>query len=199
VYYPGQGWIPYDAQVFYHFMDTSGYRITIGPDEGDPNPQNHNNILYSVSILHHNIADPVHGGFGVLNYSSPTHSPQLSHVRTIPTPEGALVHADWATALGIEDEDHTGFALGVNAPNPFGPGTQISYTTPSGDTRVLIRVFDIAGRLVSTLLDDEVAAGGHHVVWDGTDDAGHEVASGVYFYRLDTPAFSDERKMVLLK
>jgi flagellar hook assembly protein FlgD len=64
---------------------------------------------------------------------------------------------------------------------------------------VKIEVFNIMGQKVATLLDRQELAGVHNVAWAGVDDAGKPVASGVYFYRLVSDNFTDERKMVLLK
>ena len=86
----------------------------------------------------------------------------------------------------------------ANYPNPFNPSTTIRYRLASPG-RVQLMVFDAAGRRVRTLVDEERAAGSHDVTFDGRDDAGAAIASGVYFYRLDADGFSQTRKMVLLK
>jgi hypothetical protein len=90
------------------------------------------------------------------------------------------------------------FALGQNAPNPFNPLTTIRYALRE-DTRVAIRVYNVAGKLVKTLVDGEEPAGFRSVVWDGTDDSGLKVASGIYLYSMTADGFSDKRMMVLLK
>jgi hypothetical protein len=65
---------------------------------------------------------------------------------------------------------------------------------------VTIEVYNVAGRVVRTLLDTEVDAGASgYVVWDGTSDSGDRCASGVYFYRIAAPGFATSRKMVMLK
>jgi flagellar hook assembly protein FlgD len=64
---------------------------------------------------------------------------------------------------------------------------------------VQLRVFDLAGRLVRTLIDEDIVAGEHAIVWNGLDDHGRQVASGAYYYRLTAPEFSDTQKMVLIK
>jgi hypothetical protein len=85
------------------------------------------------------------------------------------------------------------------APNPFNPVTKIAYSVREAGP-VAIEVFNIAGRVVRTLLDTELEAGTDgHVVWDGTDDRGERCASGVYFYRITAPGFAATRKMVMLK
>ncbi len=86
-----------------------------------------------------------------------------------------------------------------NSPNPFNPRTTIAFDLP-GPQSVSLRVFDMAGRLVKELITaEEHTSGRHEVVWNGTDDAGRQVTSGTYFYRLETGAFSETRRMTLVK
>lgn len=88
--------------------------------------------------------------------------------------------------------------LHQNAPNPFNPRTTIRFSTPAG--RASLRVYDVGGRLVRTLVDGAVRAGSHEVDWDGRDRHGRTAASGVYFYRLEVAgAASESRRMVLMK
>jgi len=84
-------------------------------------------------------------------------------------------------------------------PNPFNPETTIDYAVrESGD--VAIRIYNVAGKLVRTLLEEERAAGDEgKVVWDGRDGTGQPCPSGVYFYRIETPGWVGARKLVLLK
>lgn len=90
------------------------------------------------------------------------------------------------------------FALGQNAPNPFNPSTRINYALPvAGNVR--IEVFNILGQKVKVLADGYEEAGYKSVVWDGKDDQGSQVASGVYLYRINALNFSDIKKMTLLK
>ncbi|MEA1997591.1 MAG: FlgD immunoglobulin-like domain containing protein, partial [Gemmatimonadota bacterium] len=92
------------------------------------------------------------------------------------------------------------FSLAQNAPNPFNPATTISYTVPEGSTgQVTLTVYDTRGRLVRTLVSESREAGAYSVFWDGTDEGGRRVASGLYFYRMRAGDFSKIRKMVLLK
>ncbi|RMG23121.1 MAG: T9SS C-terminal target domain-containing protein [Methanobacteriota archaeon] len=91
------------------------------------------------------------------------------------------------------------FDMSQNYPNPFNPTTTISFDLPHA-TRITLHVFDVNGRQVRTLAEGEFAAGSHQMVWDGRDDNGVPVASGVYFYRLTTGSgFVATRKMVLLR
>ncbi len=90
------------------------------------------------------------------------------------------------------------FALRHNYPNPFNPVTNIAFDLPRA-THVALHVYDVAGRLVRTLVDDDLAASSHTVVWNGTDSSGRQMASGIYYYQLVTDEVSFTRKMTLLK
>ena len=84
------------------------------------------------------------------------------------------------------------------SPNPFNPVTTLSYGVPR-ETEVHLAVYNVAGRLVRTLVDGGVEAGYHTVVWDGRDDAGVPTSSGVYFCRMESDGFTGTTKLVLLK
>ena len=96
----------------------------------------------------------------------------------------------------------TGFELYQNYPNPFNAGTTISFRL-SASARTALCIFDVSGRRVARLVHGVLAAGAHHVIWDGTGPDGMPVSSGIYFYRLsaNTPggAISRTGKMVLVK
>jgi len=93
------------------------------------------------------------------------------------------------------------FSLLQNYPNPFNPETTISYAVPAsvGKTRVTLRIYNTQGQLVGTLVDGERAAGHYQVVWDGRNDAGVQVPSGVYFYALTAGSFKATMKMIAVK
>jgi len=103
---------------------------------------------------------------------------------------------------GTEGPDTFVTKLSHARPNPFNPSTTIEYAiaTPG---RVVLRVYDVAGRSVRTLVDRDVEVGEHRVVWDGTTDAGQRAANGVYFVKMEaaghSDAFRSTRKLVLLK
>jgi len=85
-----------------------------------------------------------------------------------------------------------------NFPNPFNPSTTIRYTLAE-ETPVALTVFDVSGREIRTLTRGTEQAGPHEAVWDGRDNHGRDVSSGLYFYLLRAGDFQDTRKMVLLK
>jgi hypothetical protein len=90
-----------------------------------------------------------------------------------------------------------GFGLS-NYPNPFNPETEISFSLPER-TQVSLIIYNILGERVKTLVNGEVDAGTHTVSWNGKDEAGKQVASGIYFYRLKTETFDQTKRMVLMK
>jgi len=90
-------------------------------------------------------------------------------------------------------------SLGENYPNPFNPGTTIEFDLPAPGGRVNLAVYDVRGRLVRMLIDQVIGTGRHQVRWDGTDDHGEAVPSGIYFYRLSTPHGVEQRKAVVLR
>jgi hypothetical protein len=103
---------------------------------------------------------------------------------------------------GVEDELPSEFAtlaLKQNFPNPFNPTTTVRFSVPSGAEHVGLRIVSVDGRVVRTLVDGEVGPGPQSRVWDGTNDHGEAVASGVYFMRLEAGDLVETRKMTLLK
>ena len=88
--------------------------------------------------------------------------------------------------------------LDQNVPNPFNPSTLIRFRVPQ-DGPVSLRIYDVQGRLVRTLVHGHHEAGEDAALWNGADDAGHAAAGGVYFYRLESGERTEARKMVLIK
>ena len=97
------------------------------------------------------------------------------------------------------------FSLKQNYPNPSNPSTDIRYTVRGSQSVVrsplhtTLKIYNILGEKVRTLVDEPKSAGSYEVVWDGKDDKGKEVASGIYFYQLKTGDFTETKKMLLLK
>jgi hypothetical protein len=90
------------------------------------------------------------------------------------------------------------FDLSPAYPNPFNPQTTIRYAVPE-ETDVSIVVYDVQGRHVRTVVEKNRTAGSHEILWDGKNDNGEHVASGLYFYRMTAGDFSKTGKMTLLK
>jgi flagellar hook assembly protein FlgD len=90
--------------------------------------------------------------------------------------------------------------LGRAHPNPFNPSTTLSFSIPTGPTRDFsLRIYDVRGRMVRELDSGQIDAGQHERVWNGLDDRGSSVASGIYHYRLEVGGESFSNKMVLVK
>ncbi|RMF60150.1 MAG: T9SS C-terminal target domain-containing protein [Calditrichaeota bacterium] len=112
---------------------------------------------------------------------------------------GAQVPGANVTSVATGDEPlPERFALHPNYPNPFNPETTIRYDLPV-PAEVRLTIYDLLGRVVRTLVAKKQAAGAHAAVWDGRDDSGKQLASGVYVYRLDAGEFKKSAKMLLLK
>jgi hypothetical protein len=109
-----------------------------------------------------------------------------------------------ATADGVSGIDSIlpvySTALLQNYPNPFNPQTFISFTVSESEAqRVRIDIYNIKGQRVCRLVDDVFLTGEYSVVWNGRDDSGGNLSSGIYFYRMETANFIGVRKMILLK
>jgi hypothetical protein len=114
-------------------------------------------------------------------------------------------------SVGIEGEELEKvpftYTLSQNFPNPFNPSTTITFDIPESEKdaaegdRILaaLSIFDVRGRLVRVLLDEELTPGRYRVTWDGKNENGSEVSSGIYFYRITAGSFSSTRKMALIK
>jgi len=90
------------------------------------------------------------------------------------------------------------FVLLQNYPNPFNPTTTISYTLKE-NARVNLKIYNTLGQVVKTLVNDQQQAGARTVHWDGTNEFGARVASGVYIYRIEANNFVQSKKMVMMK
>lgn len=95
-------------------------------------------------------------------------------------------------------EQPAGFALSQNYPNPFNQSTNIAFTLANSGF-VDLRIYDLLGRKVRTLVYEHLSSGYKSVLWDGKNDSGKDVASGIYFYQIKIGNFSETKELVLLK
>lgn len=121
-----------------------------------------------------------------------------------------LFGADYSGSLGFLGiiDSSVGISIGEiptlktnisqNYPNPFNPETTIKYSIKE-DTRIFIEIYNIKGQKVKTLINEFREAGYHSVIWNGKDNNGKPVASGLYFYRMKTANYDAMRKMIMLK
>ncbi len=90
------------------------------------------------------------------------------------------------------------YSLSQNYPNPFNPVTKIKYTLKY-DSKVTLTIYNILGQLVKEVVDSFESKGLKEVLWDGTNEYGNQVSSGVYFYKLTAGDFVDQKKLVIIK
>jgi hypothetical protein len=112
--------------------------------------------------------------------------------------ESEVSESEVEESEAAKSEAVTNYELAQNYPNPFNPSTKISFALPEA-AEVSLKIYDITGQLVQTLVDGVVEAGRHQVVWDGTNQHGALVASGVYFYQLQAGEFKQVRRMSLVR
>ena len=120
--------------------------------------------------------------------------------RTEHGPLSILVGSGGSSTLASFARDQ--YYLFPNFPNPFNAGTYISFNLPEnkiGDYKTRVIVYNMVGEEVRTLLNDDLSAGMHKIYWDGKNDRGNSLASGIYFYAIQTESFKQYRKMIMLK
>ena len=119
---------------------------------------------------------------------------QLAHDRVNPTFEGVSVALSGSFGSSLP----TSYALEQNYPNPFNPTTEIPFSLPNPGA-VQLKVYNVLGQEVVTLVDEYMPAGNHSVSWNGRSSDGASVSSGVYFYRINANDFAKTKKMMMLK
>ena len=130
------------------------------------------------------------GDFVLVNTSGGNRKPNFSGKLTFTV----------STESGVGDNGPAvaySYSLGQNFPNPFNPATKVPYTL-ARKSEVNVSVFNILGQKVKTLVNAEELPGPHEVIWNGDDDGGNKVASGIYFYKIVTADYIATRKMVLM-
>lgn len=109
---------------------------------------------------------------------------------------GNLIQA--SISLEKDQEVPERFSLFQNYPNPFNPETNISFSLPQ-ESQVSLKIYNLKGQLVNILVNTRLNAGIHTFTWKGKDEAGEDVSSGIYFYKLIAGEYSETQKMVKIK
>ena len=104
--------------------------------------------------------------------------------------EGIISLGSLPTDVLTNDELQTEFSLKQNYPNPFNPETTIRFQLPEA-SHVVLKIFNLVGQEVKAVVDEQYQAGEHSVQWDGKDDKGNVVSSGMYFYQIKANDFRD--------
>ncbi|MCF7920563.1 MAG: hypothetical protein K9N06_11685 [Candidatus Cloacimonetes bacterium] len=141
--------------------------------------------LLAVNFDAHDLEESIYTGDIVISCDS-------WDIKTIPVVLNVEMTGDGTGSL-LQVAELTG-----NYPNPFNPETEICFLIPKA-AEVILEIYNVKGQLVRTLADDYFPAGRHALVWNGKDDAGKTVTTGIYFYHLKTDSFEDSGKMVLMK
>jgi transglutaminase-like putative cysteine protease len=192
VYYPDTGWIPYDAQFEYHYVDTHVYKRCLGID------MEWRTVGAWVSYGYW--GDPplfnwMYNGLSEIYFDDD----RLEHYGTLATPN-EFACGDWVVGIaGVQQEaDHIPARALHSYPNPCRSATSIGYYM-SASSAVDIRIYSIMGRLIWTYAAKEQPPGTHSVRWTGMDQHGSRVAPGVYFCLLRTGMATECDKIVVLK
>ncbi|MCK4510625.1 hypothetical protein KAW64_02750, partial [bacterium] len=166
-----------DGEILFQYHTIANADTANGATVGIENLNQTDGLEYSFFMMYPDHAAPIANGRAIKFTTDP--------------PDGY-------PSTGIDDAVALGVRVLGNRPNPFNPVTRIAFSIPAAGVAELA-VFDIAGRRVATLVSERVEAGPHEVVWNGTNDAGEPVASGVYFSLLHALGEEHSAKMVLLK
>ena len=159
-----------------------------------------------IVLLYNMSNDPISPGEGNMLSLPVTVSPDIMNKIKLEIDEIVLADEN-AVKIPVDDGKASvpqAFELSQNYPNPFNPNTTIKYTLSSvgGEEESLpttLKIYNILGEVVRTLVNEPKSTGVYYEVWDGKDGRGDQVASGIYFYRLKAGEFSETKKMVLLK
>ncbi|MCK5051373.1 MAG: T9SS type A sorting domain-containing protein [Candidatus Cloacimonetes bacterium] len=103
-----------------------------------------------------------------------------------------------STTVANDNIIPSGTVLNANFPNPFNPETTICFSNHKPG-HVIVEIYNTKGQKVKTLVNEHLAASNHSVVWQGDDDTGKSVSSGIYFYKMNSGIYSSTKKMILMK
>jgi hypothetical protein len=192
-YFPDACWLIEDES-----MDMHGTAIDIvirardsWQQPGDPCSLQPQEVLYVYDYLAGILAEGTYTVTVIEDHHSPRETPDTSIIQfRVDTPT--------ASDPGDIGSIPHRFTLQQNHPNPFNTATTIVFSLDKTGYVSLV-VYDLLGRKVRTIVDEDLSSGGHTATWDGKDDYGTDVTTGVYFYRLTTGNQISSRKMVLLK
>ena len=171
-------------------LTTTNLKFTGGFDQG---------ATYWVNDLYNGTSSQVMGSD--LASFSVNLSSYSSAIYTISTEEEMVILPPLPPIVSVEDELASvpnSYRLEQNYPNPFNPATTIRYSVVKSDN-VAIKIYDVLGREVKTLVNEFKENGNFQVTWNGENNFGYKVNSGIYFYRIETGLFVETKKMILLK
>ena len=203
-----EGFNPFGYELVFHILvteperdpmlvltsgDGKDFQVSLGDRVGDPGVWQE--VPVSLEMLTDSDNRLADLSFEVPKGSAPFYIDNLKFV-----PEEMSMPVSPPTAVEVSEGNAvpSGYTLSQNYPNPFNPETTIRYELPEAGT-VRLSLYTVSGQLVRTLVDGKRSAGTYSVSWDGRDDAGRDVASGVYLSRMVVGQFSAVRKLVLTR
>ena len=195
-----------DEQGIFYFDNTDNDTLTTGdPEDTDPyTSDTGDNVAYGENgyFVHQNISGEKFD-FVYMNYFLPPniiHADASAMVNKLRHPPGVVaIKQERSPSAVAQNTTHPAlFQLYANYPNPFNAGTVITFTM-SQPAHVRLEILDMKGRLVNRLVDTAMSPAQHRVVWDGRDNNGQMLPSGVYLYRLSMNSQSQVRRLVMLK
>ncbi len=147
-----------------------------------------------------------HDDMRIKTWLKQNHNPEVYETETNAWVCGSLFYIadfnsqlyDTTNPISVETVAPAGFALKGNFPNPFNPSTTIEFSIPDRGLTT-VEIFNMAGQKVRDIISAELSAGTHHAVWDGCDDSGNTVSSGIYFARLKAGNFVTAKQMMMMK
>jgi hypothetical protein len=180
--------------------------------ESDEGPGNHRIVIYLSHVEHVDVDLPTARDFqikvplgrlekGVFLLSVVTQHTLLTSPPLVYSTLDTLVCFAVSCTSSVNEETIPGpaeFTLHQNCPNPFNQSTKIEFSLAKSGF-VKFNVYDILGRKVRTLISEHLSSGYNSVLWDGKNDSGKDVASGIYFYQIKVEEFTETKKLVLMK
>ena len=195
--------------IYFGLGSDAGSRIVdvefVGNDWKNPDHYNWYTIINSGEDASLDpVTTPVLGSRGKLGDGDKDGKPDIWHNNRL---DGTLRPAEYIWEYGVVTSLETmenglispvEYVLHQNYPNPFNPATTIPFTL-SKPADIRIDIFNILGQLVNTLVDEKIVQGEHKVVWNGDDQSGAKVSSGIYFYSLSVNGSRAIKKMTLIR
>ncbi len=198
------------VDVYFPIGETGGSRMMdveyVGTDYKDPAHYHYYSIVHCPSAAGVDSAAAIRGSCGVYGDGDNDGMADIAHNnnRSSGVRPALYVWEYDETLVGVKENNFgdnsmpKSFDLQQNYPNPFNPTTTISYSLEK-DVVVRLNIYNINGSLVRTLVNGYQVRGYHHVTWDGVDNNGNRVSSGIYFYSLNVNSQKVVKKMTLIK
>ncbi|MCK4527037.1 T9SS type A sorting domain-containing protein [candidate division WOR-3 bacterium] len=179
------------------------------PNYGNSNKQTFQVEIYKSGVIYYDwksVTNDKTTTIGVENPSGSAGTPWTSNptnegcIRFTYSGKGSPVDEERERRIAMERDGNLPkvFALSQNLPNPFSDRTTIRFTLPK-ESNVSLKIYNVNGQLIKTLVNGHNNAGNYSVKWDGKDDNEKDVSKGIYFYRIEAGAFSEIKKMIMIK